>query len=543
MTGLDWTTNVVSRQLLALMPKKQRHNYLKQLQGASSGKQSVDTNGTGSSASVNERLGELRRLQGKDAAKKKAELAESSQNLKSVHPSLKGILGIGESAPPRPKRAIRTRIPNRTPGPAPPASWTKTAGWTPLLALRTGQRRFRKGGIADIDRNRPDKLRRFACMTGLDVDGSTRPLSLMHFALKTAAEQWHLFDDEDLPMLAELPLALRQKLISYLGFYGPTINLAALDALTSGSERLLYLDVAGLIGHGSLSISRLTKLAKKPLPSQAESEHVVADDNVADSWDQEENFESVLTTSLTATRFAGLTHLSLSHPPSNISWRELLGLAKQIPTITHLSLAHWPRPTLTPNLTASTVTSQHSPDVHAGGSHFYSALDEDVYEPAAIIRQLSGALLRLQWLDLEGCTIWSKALSFAWTSAAASDSTNDAWSAHNALTSIWISNWKNVHYLNISQGWIPQFVSLELLPKQHMSSDRKAIVAKVSRQSTLAPLALDDDRESLNLLSQSKARVWLDLEEQALQVEKEINATRRAGRVKPIDVDHGWATA
>lgn len=524
------------------MPKKQRPNYLKQLQGASNGKQAVGINGSGSSASVNERLSELRRLDGKDAAKKKAELAESSQNLKSVHPSLKGILGIADTAPPRPKRAVRSRIPNRTPGPAPPASWTKTPGWTHLLALRTGQRMFKtRRGIADIDRNRPDKLQRFARMTGINVGGVARPPSLMHFALKTAAEQWHLFDEEDLHMLAELPLQLRLKLISYLGFYGPSIDIVTLDALTSGSETVSYLDLAGLIGHSSLSLNRLAKLAKQPRLSQAELEGV-AGCEVVESWDQEESFEDALTMSQPAARFADLTHLSLSHPPSNISWRDILALAKHVPSVTHLSLAYWTRPTLTPNLATTMVTSQHSPDVDAGASHFYSAMDEDMYEPAATIRQLSSMLLRLQWLDLEGCVAWSKALSFRWTSAQNTDEADGLWSDNTALTSIWLGNWKNVTYINIAQSWVPRHLTLQLLPRQQMSSNCKAIVDNVGRHLNLALLALDDDGESMSLVAQSKARIWLELEAQATQVEKDINSTRRRNHVKQIDFDHGWGT-
>ena len=536
-TGLGWTVSLET--LLALMPKKQRHNYLKQLQGAS-GKQAASTNGSGSSPSVNERLSELRRLEGRDAARKKAELAESSQNLKSVHPSLRGILGIADSAPPRPKRAVRSRIPN-TPGPAPPASWTKTPGWTPLLALRTGQRRFRRRDPANKDRNRPDKLERFARMTKLIAEELNCPPSLMHFALRTAAEHWHLFDEEDLPMLAELPLQLRLKLISYLGFYGPSIDIAALEALTSGSETVSCLDLAGLAGHGSLTLNRLIKLAKQPVVASPELEGL-ADNEVAESWDQEESLEAALSMSLPNARFAGLTQLSLSNPPSNISWRDLLAFTKHVPSVTHLSLAYWPRPTLTPNLATTTVTSQHSPDVHAGASHFYSALDDDMYEPAAIIRQLSSMLLRLQWLDLEGCAVWSKALSFKWNSSADSEEVDGAWSNNTALTSIWLGNWKNITYVNIAQGWVPSHLTLQLLPRQQMSTHCKAIVDKVGRHLTLAQLALHDEVDSTSLMAQSKARMWLELEGHAYQVEQDINNTRRRDHVKQVRFDHGWET-
>ncbi|KAF2215530.1 hypothetical protein CERZMDRAFT_120301 [Cercospora zeae-maydis SCOH1-5] len=162
------------------MPKKQRNNYLKQLQGTSSGNKAASTNVANTKSSVNERLGELRKLEGKDAAKKKAELAESSTN------------------------------------------------------------------------HKPDKLGKFALMSGIENDESfnQRPGSLVHVALKTAAQNWHMFDEVDLPILSELPLTLRLKLLSYLGFYGPSIDINTLDALTSGTEPLSHLDLAGLIGSG-----------------------------------------------------------------------------------------------------------------------------------------------------------------------------------------------------------------------------------------------------------------------------------------------------
>lgn len=521
------------------MPKKQRNNFLKQLEGTSSGK-APGSNGSSSTSSVNQKLSELRKLEGRDAAKKKAELVQSSSNLKSVHPSLRGILGIVDTAPPKPKRAARARLPNRTPGPAPPASWTKTPGWTPLLALRTGQRRFRKRGTADIDRNRPPTLQRFARMAGIG-DASAineRPRSLMHTALKTAAEQWHLFDEEDLPMLTELPLRLRLALLSYLGYYGPAIGVDVLDALTTGSEALLHLDLAGLAGHGNLSISRVAKLAKQ-LPVQAE---VISpsEDDVVDSWDQDDSFEAALAVRMPSARFANLTHLSLGYPPLGISWRDLLSLSKQTPKVTHLSLAHWQRPTLTPNLTTATVSSQHSPDVNAGGSHFYSALDQDMYEPAAIIRQLSNNLLSLKWLDLEGCTDWSQALSFKWTAETPSSRNRDAWLQQAATSSVWVSTWKNVAYVNLTQSWLPKVATLRLLPRQQMSSASRAIIDKLAKQTSLAQLACDDDGESLSLVAQRKAQIWLELEERAVQVGKDINRVRREQHARLMDVDHGW---
>ncbi|EME84870.1 uncharacterized protein MYCFIDRAFT_82942 [Pseudocercospora fijiensis CIRAD86] len=382
------------------MPKKRTYNF-RNLEGSSSGKANASNDGANKTSTVNERLSELRRLEGKDAAKKKAELAQLSQTQRSVlPPELSAMLGLPESAPPKPKRGVRSRMPDRTPGPPPPTSWRKTPGWSRVLALRNGTRRFKKAAGADQDRSRPKQLLRFARITGEETGRiDQRPPSLLHLALKSAAESWHRFDAEDLPMLAEIPLPLRLRLLNYIGFYGPSIDINVLDALTKDRDPVLALDLAALIGHGSLTVSRFVKLAKQQSSSK---ELEATGDDIAESWDQEESLEAALSRTTLTTRFSRLARLSLSHPAPGVSWKDLLSLSKLIPALTHLSLAYWPRPTLTPNLATATVSSQNSPDIAAGGSHFYSAMDEDLYEPASILRTLSTNLLRLTWLDLEG---------------------------------------------------------------------------------------------------------------------------------------------
>jgi hypothetical protein len=157
----------------------------------------------------------------------------------------------------------------------------------------------------------------------------------------------------------------------------------------------------------------LPRLTKRFRPEQHKLEKAVAAD-VADSWEDEDTTESLLNTGLFPSRFSHLTHLSLSHPPPTILWRDLLAFTKHTHQITHLSLAYWPRPTLTPNLSTTTVSNQHGPDVAAGGSNIYSALDQDLNEPAALLRQLSVNLLRHRGMHNMGTCI-SIACNFART--------------------------------------------------------------------------------------------------------------------------------
>jgi hypothetical protein len=525
------------------MPKKRSFNF-KQLQGSTSSTGTTSKDGNAdASPSVNERLSELRKIEGKDAAQKKRELAENV-NQKSVPPQLSGILGIPESASPKPKRGIRSRVSNRTPGPAPPGSWLKQPAWTPILAIRGGRRRIRTSGVANDERSRPRQLLRFAHM--LDLEDEVSPdlaPSLLHLALKTAAEQWELFDEDDLPALAaELPLRLRTRLLSYIGFYGPAISLSMLETILGGDELVTYLDLAGLVGHSNLTMSRLSKYSKK---TPHKPDLAPPEETVLDSWDQDDTLESSLTRNLSTSRFAHLTHLSLSHPPPSISWRDLLSFTKQTPALTHLSLAYWPRPTLTPNLATATVSSQHSPDVTAGGSHFYSGLDQDVNEPSSTLRQLSGNLLRLQWLDLEGCGEWITALAVHTDMSLPGRSFNehitDTWTKQSSMSSMLINNWKNLTYLNCQQGWLPTISGLKALPRQTMAPSRRKVMDNyLNSFDAFEPHKAEYLEANISAVDRQKAKIWLELEAQVGDTEQKINFTRRAHACKHIVVDHGW---
>ncbi|EGP89507.1 uncharacterized protein MYCGRDRAFT_108514 [Zymoseptoria tritici IPO323] len=174
------------------MPKKRSFNF-KQLQGASSGKPSTD--GNDGKPTVNERLGELRKIEGKDAARRKRELAEN------------------------------------------------------------------------VNQSRPAQLLRFAYLLGIEHDPNPfeQSPSLLHLALKTAAEHWDLFDEDDLPALAaELPLRLRTRLLSYIGYYGPAISISVLESMLGGDEAVTQLDLAASIAlmseqEAPISILALTK--------------------------------------------------------------------------------------------------------------------------------------------------------------------------------------------------------------------------------------------------------------------------------------------
>ena len=109
---------------------------------------------------------------------------------------------------------------------------------------------------------------------------------------------------------------------------------------------------------------------------------------------------------------ANVHERSLSHPPSTISWPRLITAAKHIPTLTHLSLAYWPVPALTPNAKTAVVASKYARDIQYGGTNYYShSLDDDYSEATAVLKKLAERLYSLEFLDLSGCK-WLRALTW-----------------------------------------------------------------------------------------------------------------------------------
>ena len=299
------------------------------------------------------------------------------------------------------------------------------------------------------------------------------------------ARQMARYWDELLEMeqynLATLPARLKALLLGNIILYGPdAITIRTLQVLflnrseledATGAEELTELDLSTLVGYGGshgkgMSLKGimqkvilcrrireedevfpvlLTSSTNPEIKSKGR-EALHQNDTTPDSWDAEDNGinngNSIsIHRPLTTTRFTDLTRLSLAHPqfrysnrssssssssfsstlpPSN-HWSDLLALTKHLPTLTHLSLAHWPIPTLTPNSHTAyvSINPRHaggatpglsSTSIPHGGTHFYSAMDDDWTEAVGILRRLSANTYCLQYLDLEGCVDWWLAL-------------------------------------------------------------------------------------------------------------------------------------
>jgi len=279
----------------------------------------------------------------------------------------------------------------------------------------------------------PDRLDR---LPGTELPEKS---SLLHQCLKAIAADWKWHVNYDQYYLAGMPVRVKAMLLSYIAVYGDGESLdidglrtvfldeTELDGAT-GSEDITRLDLSGAMGQ-PLTFKQLDQYFTKSDPSANHRPPTTPSQGplypppspTLDSWESaaEADPSTSIPQPLQTTRFPNLTSLSLSHPSPTTSWPRLLHFATaHLATLTHLSLAFWPAPALTPNANAkiTTTSSPYSPAaVSYGCSDFYSAAygaDDDWSEAAGVLMRLSRATYCLKSLDLEGCGAWLPALKW-----------------------------------------------------------------------------------------------------------------------------------
>ncbi|KAL8753309.1 MAG: hypothetical protein Q9184_005463, partial [Pyrenodesmia sp. 2 TL-2023] len=345
----------------------------------------------------------------------------SDLNPKTLHPSVSSILQIPETPPPRPRPGMRpfaTPGRRRPPGPPPPRSWLENSSiHVPPHA----------GRATSIQHNSLDSQERpnFESLNPLPDTHLPHPRSLQHLTLLHLARNWDFHVEYDQYYLATLPVRYKQTLLTYIAKHSPNgITLHGLQTLfltsaslpcATGAEGLTHLDLSGSIGR-SLSLPELKKFITTTFntTTSSTSANTRSTPNL-DSW--EDTNADMPSPPATPTP----THLSLSHPsPLTPSpWRSLLSLILPLlPTLTSLSLACWPAPSLHPNsrtayLTHPSSSFSNANPIPLSPTPFYAhTLDADFSGSASVLRQLARATYCLQYLDLSGCHAWLPALAW-----------------------------------------------------------------------------------------------------------------------------------
>lgn len=384
---------------------------------------------------------------------------------RSVHPSLRNLFELPETLPPRPRpnsRRVGVGRLRRTPGPPPPESW--------LL----GNNQNTNDGSEQEDIDTAAEAERVIYRLER-LPGTTFPPKngLLHMTLKAMAQHWAWHVAYDGQFLAMLPTHVKVLLLSFIAVYGRdqpprglVRGLKPLIAVDEGDEdyqsaeldSILRLDLGGALGWwiGLKELNNELLLSQKPgavdLPRKSK-------EAVPTSWEEEyEEEASAIPKSLDhGCRFENLRFLSLAHPhPSAASWKSLLKLLSRLSILTHLSLAHWPVPTLTPNAINARVRhpTHRSLTFSYGGIDAYSAMENNWAEAASILRKLSHATYCLKWLDLEGCADWTSALT--WTGH---DPDGEVYRAGPE----WNGAWRDIEWIGLGPGWLPQIDDAEIL--------------------------------------------------------------------------------
>ena len=357
-----------------------------------------------SESSVNNRLQQLRLEQRSSSPSVYTPQAPPNHPLP---PSVQQILRIPETPSPRPRPGLTVRGGRRGPaGPAPPGSW-----------LQKRQTRPSAAGHTEVDRN----LVGTAPLPDLALpDGA----SLLDQTYRSLAQRWEDQVVYQQHYLATLPVRMKETLLYYVArHHTGGIDASGLRVLfydeeelegATGTWGLKKVDLSGSIGYG-LSLSDLKRLFETLKGSGNASK--LAENVVPDQWDA----PSSPIIKLVTPKFADLTHLSLAHPNTSpdshqkdpemfATWSSLLAVARYLSSLTHLSLAFWPKPTLRP-YSSTAYFSSPAGKVQSSQDTFYSEYDGDYEGQVAVLRQLSKQLLCLKWLDLSGSYPWVMSLS------------------------------------------------------------------------------------------------------------------------------------
>ncbi|KAA8644056.1 hypothetical protein EYZ11_005104 [Aspergillus tanneri] len=520
------------------------------------------------SPSVNDLISHLRRTQVSRSSLHDGS-ASPSRHLapRSVHPSLRNLLELPETPPPRPRPGSRRigvggRPLRTTAGPPPPESWL-------LGNYATG----------NSDENNPADIE--AAQTGrivyrLDrLPGKTVPPrhTLLHMLLSSMALHWTWHLEYDGQFLALLPTHIKELLLSYISVYArdqpvagmmhglrPLFEKRRVDQETEDRNDLpqdtdtdvSQLDLGGAIGRWLELKQLFTELfvSQKPKSLQHTSKELVPS-----SWDVESDDDADASASRNVSlpkapsqglRFQNLRFLSLAHPnPTAANWNSLINLLSRLSILTHLSLAHWPVPTVTPNAANVRVRhpTQRSLTFSYGGTDSYALVENNWAEAAGILRRLSRVTYCLKWLDLEGCGDWIPALNW--------DGVGPDGEVYSSGPE-WNGAWRDIEFIRLGPGWLPHIDDSELAqiarpmvtprPDTATPSPARSLTTSIHSPSSgleEANLPWDVELERIKYQRSKELEQFREIMQTAKAVQQRVLRLRRESRGKWVRFSFG----
>ncbi|KAH8690145.1 tafazzin [Talaromyces proteolyticus] len=529
------------------------------LQSSSNARHGPSGSSPSGGRSVNDLIHHLRRTQVSPTGEGSSSPSRSTTP-RTLHPSIRNILDVPETPPPRPRTNVRQlggRF-RRTPGPPPPSSW-----------LNNNQPHNstidRRGGVSV---GYDQVLYRLERLPGVVFPPKD---SLQHVVLKSMATHWMWHLDYDGEFLLELPERMKILLLSYIGIYSrdvhPKFRAHGLSNLFAIPEDGVYnvkditrLDLGAALGTWT-SLKSLFNQLLTPSPVKDNTDNQ-KEEVIPASWDEAVDAEAdidplVVPSPLSVKslshvlRFPNLKYLSLAHPdPASSNWGSLLNLLSHIPALTHLSLAQWPVPTLTPN---SIHTRVRHPTIRsltfaAGGTDTYTAEENSWVEAVSILRRLSRATYCLKWLDLEGCGEWLGALCW-------DGHVSDGDEPYHAPWPEWNGSWRDIEWVGLGPGWIPSSQGIEnndelqnpivpLAASIHANTNHQQNPRPAADPDDLTSVLTEQELREAEMARERQRRVnewkaYEDVLRKARKVEKHVHRIRRDGAGKWIHFSFG----
>lgn len=414
-----------------------------------------------SDRSVNDLIQHLRRTQLGEAGSSSTNPLNVLQAApRSVHPSIRNILELPETPPPKPRTGVRLvggpQV-RRPTGPPPPSSWLEGAS----RSVSSTEEQDEFVVSSEMMFYRLDRL------PGINVPARG---SLQHTILKSMAVNWTWHVDYDGTYLAELPSRLKMLLLSYIAVYSrklpPKGCMGGIQHLlpqaphhgvmVSKDSEITRLDLTGALGR-RLTFKQMSKDLILRHKVDLSERSPALEDAIPSSWDENPESERSEPVPLhrlkPLVRFENLRFLSLANPdPRNASWMTLLPLLSHILTLTHLSLAYWPVPTLASMVDKTPIrrsfrSPSSLPNTTTADS---SLLENDKVGILSVLRKLSRATYCLKWLDLEGCGDWASVLR--WDGITADGELN----LNACAGPEWNGPWRDIEWIRLGPGWKPE---------------------------------------------------------------------------------------
>ncbi|KAL2008507.1 hypothetical protein VTN00DRAFT_6701 [Thermoascus crustaceus] len=506
---------------------------------------------------------------------------------RSVHPSIRNLLEIPETPPPRPPPdrpaaarrvgvggggGIGQRRVRRTPGPPPPPS-----GFVGDISDTSDSNTTQRKDDEEEDVIAGRVLYRLQRLPGVIFPEKG---SLQDIVLRSMARNWPWHLDYDGTFLAELPGRIKVLLLSYLAVYhygdvcegdrnwdqkqmlgkkrmqglwplflkpsemGEEDDDEQRLELEKIDEEISRLDLSGATGR-SMSLKQLMNellvSQKVDVPSARLKKK---EDHVPSSWDEEASSDSdtpsttpALSKTPTQTlRFSNLRFLSLAHPdPARANWSSLLNLLSHLSTITHLSLAHWPVPTLAHPSSTSTRhkrnTSLSRIDTEDESNNWAEA--------SRVLKRLSRSTYCLKWLDLEGCGEWFGALS--WNGRYLNPNSAGGGAEEIVYTNPgpeWNGSWRDVEWVDLGPGFLPESEEESQMGLERDSSSNNAgdNWRGVTFEDTLRA---EQDRVRARRRREMQMEMYRAVMRRAKEVERHVLQVRKEGRGKWVRFSFG----